>query len=265
MGRWAGYHGLYPLPLGEFRMSPLNQKTALITGAAQRLGAAIARILHAEGMNLLLHYRSSAQAAEQLKLELEAQRPDSVVLAQADLCDISSLPGLVERALGAFGRLDVLINNASSFYPTKVGEVTETQWNDLMGSNLKGPFFLSQAAAPHLRKANGCILNLVDIHAERPKPGFGVYCMAKAGNAMLVKALAQELGPEVRVNGVAPGAILWPEESLAAERAEILQRVALRRPGNESDIARTALFLVRDADYITGQIIPVDGGRRIQQ
>lgn len=246
-------------------MTTLYQKTALITGAAQRLGAAIARTLHAEGMNLLLHYRSSSKAAEQLKAELETTRPDSVALAQADLCQIASLPALVDRALERFGRLDVLVNNASSFYPTKVGEVSEAQWDDLMGSNLKGPFFLSQAAAPHLRMAQGCILNLVDIHAERPKPGFGVYSMAKAGNAMLVKALAQELGPEVRVNGIAPGAILWPEEGLEAERAEILQRIALRRAGSEADIARTALFLVRDADYITGQILAVDGGRSIQQ
>lgn len=246
-------------------LSKLNQKTVIITGAAQRLGAALARILHAEGMNLLLHYRSSISAAQQLKDELEAARPSSVALAQADLCDTASLPGLVDKALAAFGRLDVLINNASSFYPTRIGEVTEAQWDDLMGSNLKGPFFLSQAAASHLQRTQGCIVNLVDIHAERPKPGFGVYCMAKAGNAMLVKSLAQELGPAVRVNGVAPGAVLWPEEGLAAERAEILKRIPLRRAGSEADIAATVLFLVRDADYISGQILAVDGGRSVQQ
>lgn len=246
----------------------LNHKTALITGGAQRLGAAMARILHAEGMNLVLHYRSSAQAAEGLKAELEAVRPGSVVLAQADLCDSANLPGLAGRAIETFGRLDVLVNNASSFYPTKVGEVTEAQWNDLMGSNLKGPFFLSQAAAPELRRVQGCIVNLVDIHAQRPKPGFAVYSMAKAGNAMLVKALAQELGPEVRVNGIAPGVILWPADEssgAAAERAGILQRIALRRAGTEADIARTLLFLVRDAGYITGQVLVVDGGRSLQQ
>lgn len=249
-------------------MTTLNLKTALITGGAQRLGAAMARILHAEGMNLVLHYRSSAQAAEGLRAELEAVRPGSVALAQADLCELAHLPGLVERAVEAFGRLDVLVNNASSFYLTQIGEVTEAQWDDLMGPNLKGPFFLSQAAASELRRTRGCIVNLVDIHAERPKPGFAVYSMAKAGNAMLVKALAQALGPEVRVNGIAPGAILWPADEsseAAAERAEVVRRIALRRTGTEADIARTLLFLVRDADYITGQILAVDGGRSLQQ
>jgi pteridine reductase len=247
-------------------MLELTDKTALITGAAQRIGAAIARQLHAEGMNLLLHYRSSATAAQSLADELNAMRPDSVVLGRADLCQIDQLPPLVAQAHNQFGRLDLLVNNASSFYATPIGSVDEARWDDLMGSNLKGPFFLSQAAAPLLREHQGCIINLVDIHAERPKAEFPVYSMAKAGNAMMVKTLARELGPEIRVNGIAPGVILWPDEAVSDdERATILQRTALKRAGQEQDIVRTLLFLLRDADYITGQIIAVDGGRTLQQ
>lgn len=247
-------------------MIDLNQKTALITGAGHRIGAAIARLLHAEGMNLLLHYRSSAAGANQLRDELEAIRPNSVALAQADLCRIEQLPALVEQARNTFGRLDLLVNNASSFYPSAIGSVDEAVWDDLMGSNLKGPFFLSQAAAPLLREHQGAIVNLVDIHAERPKLGYPVYSMAKAGNAMMVKTLARELGPQVRVNGIAPGVILWPNEPVSAgERDTILERTVLQRAGKEEDIARTLLFLVRDAEYITGQIIAVDGGRTVQQ
>ena len=247
-------------------MIDLNGKTALITGASHRIGAAIARMLHGEGMNLVLHYRSSASGAERLRDDLEDQRPNSVVMGQADLAHVKQLFGLVELANQAFGRLDVLVNNASSFYPTPVGEVTLKQWDDLMSSNLKGPFFLAQAAAPLLRAHNGCIINLVDVHAERPKKEFPVYSMAKAGNAMMVKALARELGPEIRVNGVAPGVILWPDEAMTEERQdEILDRTVLGRAGCEEDIARTLLFLVRDAEYITGQIIAVDGGRTVQQ
>jgi pteridine reductase len=247
-------------------MNDLKQKTALITGAAQRIGAAIARLLHEQGMNLLLHYRRSATAAEQLAAELNGRRPDSVALAQADLCRIEQLASLVEQARRQFGRLDVLVNNASSFYATPLGQVDEAVWDDLMGSNLKGPFFLSQAAAPLLAEHRGCIINLVDIHAERPKAGFPVYSMAKAGNAMMVKALARELGPRVRVNGIAPGLILWPEQPMSElERQTLLQRTALQQPGREEDIAQTLLFLVRDGDYITGQILAVDGGRTLQQ
>lgn len=247
-------------------MIQLRDKTALITGAAHRIGAAIARLLHAEGMNLLLHYRQSAAGAERLRDELEQRRPGSVALGQADLRRIEQLPALVEQARAAFGRLDLLVNNASSFYATPLGSVAEAQWEDLMGSNLKGPFFLSQAAAALLEAHQGCIVNLVDIHGERPKPGYPVYSMAKAGNAMMVKALAQELGPRVRVNGVAPGLILWPNEPQSEEQRQlILGRTLLRRAGSEEDIARAVLFLARDADYITGQIIAVDGGRTVQQ
>ena len=238
----------------------------MITGAAQRIGAAIARVLHAEGMDLVLHYRSSAGPARALAAELNGVRADSVRLVAADLLDADA-PALLLEAVAAFrGRLDVLVNNASSFFPTPIGDASEDDWNALMGPNLKAPFFLSQAAAPGLRAAGGCIVNLVDIHAERSLAGHPIYSMAKAGNAMMVKALARELGPEVRVNGIAPGAILWPEQGLSGNaKQEILSRTALRRAGTPEDIARTLLFLVRDADYITGQIIAVDGGRTIQQ
>ena len=224
----------------------LSNKVVLITGAAHRLGATTARMLHGEGMNILLHYRHSRDAAEVLQTELNDIRPDSVKLLQADLHDTQSLPGLIEEAVNAWDRLDVLINNASSFYPTPIGSVTEAQWDDLIGSNLKAPLFLSQAAAPYLRQHQGCIVSIVDIHAERPLKEFPVYSMAKAGLVMLTKSLACELGPEVRVNAVAPGAILWPENLGAPE-----------------DIARAILYLVRDAGYVSGQVITVDGGRSL--
>jgi pteridine reductase len=217
-------------------------------------------------MDLVIHYRSSAAAAEELQNELQQQRPDSVLLLQADLLHNDELPKMIVEIHAWRGRLDLLVNNASSFYPTTVGETTEEQWNDLMGSNLQAPYFLSQAAAPLLQATAGSIVNMVDIHAERPLSGYPVYSMAKAANAMMVKALARELGPEIRVNGVAPGTILWPQEGLDEKQKEqILARTALQRPGEPADIARTVLFLVRDGAYISGQIIAVDGGRTIQQ
>ena len=241
-------------------------KVALITGAAQRIGAQIARLLHADGVDLVLHYRSSFDAAKALADELNGARAESIRLVKAELLDADA-PKLLMDAVQAFrGRLDVLVNNASSFYPTPLAQATEAQWNELMGSNLKAPFFLAQAAAPLLCASRGCIVNLVDVHAERPLADHPIYSMAKAGNAMMVKALARELGPDVRVNGIAPGAILWPDQGLSGDaQREILARTALERPGSPEDIARTLLFLVRDADYITGQIIAVDGGRTIQQ
>jgi len=246
--------------------SDLSGKTALITGAARRIGAQIARTLHATGMNVLLHYRRSRAMATALQQELDAQRPGSVLLAQADLNDVTQIPRLVERSIEGFSGLDVLINNASSFYPTPFDDASEEQWNDLIGSNLKAPFFLARAAAPLLRARNGCIVNLVDIHSLRPLKDYPIYSIAKAGNAMLVKSLARELGPKVRVNGVSPGAILWPEDGLSPQaQQEILARTALQRAGSPADIARTVLFLVRDAPYITGQVIAVDGGRTLQQ
>ena len=243
----------------------LNGKVALITGGAHRIGAAIAETLHGAGMDLVVHYRHSRKGAEALQRDLEQRRTGSVRLIQGDLLDTASLPGIVDSAASWRGRLDLLVNNASTFYPTALQEASLQQWEELMGSNLRAPFFLAQAAAPWLRTSGGAIINLVDIHAERPLKNHPIYSMAKAGNAMMVKSLARELGPDVRVNGVAPGAILWPEQGLSEEAKEvILARTALGRPGTPGDIARTVLFLARDADYITGQIITVDGGRTAQ-
>ena len=242
----------------------LTGKVALITGAAHRIGAEMAQQLHAAGMNIALHYRSSASRADALAATLNQQRPNSVKLIQGDLLNHDDLTRIVEEAAIHWQRLDVLINNASSFYATPVGAASEAQWDDLIGTNLKAPFFLSQAAWPHLKRQHGCIINVVDIHAQRPMKGYPIYSAAKAGLAMLTMSLARELGPEVRVNGVAPGAILWPEHELDEEtKQQILDRTALKRQGTPKDIARTALFLIRDADYISGQIISVDGGRSL--
>ncbi|MCW9023346.1 MAG: pteridine reductase [Gammaproteobacteria bacterium] len=241
----------------------LNNKVGLITGAAHRIGATTARRLHAEGMNLVLHYRNSRDAAQKLQAELNKARADSVVLVQTDLHKLDNLPALIKEATTAWGRLDLLINNASSFYPTPIGEATEAQWEDLFGSNLKAPFFLSQAAAPELKKQHGCIINMVDIHAERPLKAYPIYSMAKAGLVMMTKALAAELGPEVRVNAVAPGAILWPENIDEVTKQRIVSRTLLKRKGDPDDIAKAILYLVRDALYMSGQVLTVDGGRSI--
>ncbi len=243
---------------------PVTNKVVLITGAAHRIGAETARHLHAAGMNIALHYHRSARRADVLAESLNQQRPNSVKLIQGDLLNLNDLTRIVEEAAIGWQRLDVLINNASTFYPTTVGETTEAQWNDLMETNLKAPFFLSQAASPHLRLQGGCIVNIVDIHAQRPMKGFPVYSAAKAGLQMMTMSLARELGPDVRVNGVAPGAILWPEHELDdSNKQQILERTALKRQGSPKDIARTVLFLIRDAGYISGQIISVDGGRSL--
>lgn len=241
----------------------LDGRTALVTGAAKRLGAAIARALHAEGMNLLLHYNKSEQDATALCEELNALRRDSAAIAQADLANTQGLESLVKTALQWQG-LHVLVNNASSFRPTPIGSVGEDDWDELMASNLKAPFFLAQAAAVHLKKEHGSIVNLVDIHGRRPLREHTVYCAAKAGLAMLTLSLAKELGPEVRVNGVAPGPVLWPEQGLdAATKKSILGATALKRKGSPDDVAGAVLYLVRDAEYVTGQIIAVDGGRSL--
>ena len=243
--------------------SKLAGRTALITGAAKRLGAATARALHAEGMNLLLHYNRSEAEAQALAAELNKARPDSAAIAQADLANTQGLESLVKAALQWNG-LDVLINNASSFRPTPIGQIGEDDWDDLMGSNLKAPLFLAQAAAPHLKKNHGCIVNMIDIHAYRPLREHTVYCAAKAGLVMLTLSLAKELGPEVRVNGVAPGPVLWPEAPMdAATKKSILEATALKRKGSPEDISGAILYLVRDAEYVTGQILAVDGGRSI--
>ena len=241
-------------------------KTALITGGAARLGATTARYLHAAGASVVIHYRRSAAPAEALREELNAQRADSAASVQGDLMDADSWPRLVQAAVALGGGLDVLINNASSYYPTPIGEATTEQWDDLFGSNARAPFFLAQTAAPALRKRNGCIVNMVDIYAERPNPGHPVYCMAKAANAMMVKALALDLAPEVRVNGVSPGAALWPEGFMAdTEKRKILERVPMGRPTGPEQIAEAVMFMVTGPDDITGQIIAVDGGRSVQQ
>lgn len=244
----------------------LSGQVALITGAAARIGAAIARTLHAEGCDLILHYRRSAASAAALRDELERCRPHSVSLVQADLMNEDGLRRLRQAAQDHHQRLDILVNNASSFYPTPIGDILPDHWEDLIGTNLKAPFFLTQSLAPLLKARRGAVVNLVDIHAQRPLSGHPVYSIAKAGNAMMVKTLARELGPEIRVNGIAPGAILWPEQGMDEQtKRRILERTALRRPGTPQDIARTLMFLVRDAPYITGQIIAVDGGRTLQQ
>ncbi|OOZ49736.1 pteridine reductase [Solemya velum gill symbiont] len=243
-----------------------TRKTALITGGATRLGAATARLLHAAGYDIVIHYRNSTDNAEILAAALNSLRERSATILQGDLLEDGIIPGLVEQAAAFNQRLDVLINNASSFYATKMGHVETEQWEDLVGTNMKAPFFLAQAAAPWLTETNGSIVNMVDVHGFRPKKDFAVYSMAKAANAMMVKVLAQELGPYVRVNGVAPGIILWPEHGLAdEEKNRMLSRTALQRPGSPDDIASTIRFLVTEADYITGQIIAVDGGRMTQQ
>lgn len=236
----------------------------LITGGARRVGASIVRTLHDAGAHVLIHHRDSAADARALADELNTARPGSVAIETGNLLDGEVPPRLVEAALREFGQLDILINNASTFYPTAVGDITPADWDDLMGSNLKAPMFLSQAAAPSLRITRGLILNMVDIHALRPLKGHPVYSIAKAGLAMLTRSLARELGPDIRVNGIAPGPVLWPEHAVDdAVKREIIAKTALKRHGTPQDIARTALFLAKDAPYITGQIIAVDGGRSI--
>ncbi|MCU7959759.1 MAG: pteridine reductase [gamma proteobacterium symbiont of Bathyaustriella thionipta] len=243
-----------------------TRAVALITGAAHRIGAEISRQLHDCGFDIALHYRSSEDTARQLQDVLQAKRADSVRLFCADLNEAGACEKLLTEVQQSFGRVDALINNASSFYPTPMGSISEVQWQDLIGSNLRAPLFLSQAAAPLLRASKGCIVNIVDVHAQRPLKNHTVYSVAKAGNVMLIKSLARELGPDIRVNGVAPGAILWPEQALSEDEKDIiLQRTALKRSGTPEDIAKTVRFLVAEAHYITGQIIPVDGGRSLQQ
>ena len=242
----------------------LNDSVVLVTGAARRIGAAIVTRLHGNGARVAIHYRGSAADADSLVERLNAQRPDSARTFQADLLQPAQIPGLVSAVTGWAGRLDCLVNNASTFYPTPVGKISEEDWNDLVGSNFKAPLFLSQEAAPHLRETGGVILNIVDIHAQRPLRDHPVYGAAKAALAMLTRSLAKDLAPEIRVNGVSPGAILWPEEGMnEAGQETILQQVPLKRAGHPDDIAGCVLYLLRDATYVTGQIIGVDGGRSI--
>jgi pteridine reductase len=245
--------------------NPLSEKVALVTGGAHRLGATIARALHGLGMRLVVHYHASEAAAHALQKELNATRVDSVMLVRGDLANGEKLHrNLVYETVERFGRLDVLVNNAARFYPTPIGSATEAQWSDLVDTNLKAPMFLSQAAAPHLKKHNGVIVNITDIYGERPLPEYPIYSVTKAGLIMLTKSLTRELGPEIRVNAVSPGAVLWPAagaDEMAKQR--LISRTPLKRVGEPEDIARAVVFIVRDAPFMTGQVIAIDGGRLV--
>ena len=237
---------------------------ALITGAGRRVGAVIARTLHAAGYDLALHYRHSAEEARALADELEAQRGDSTLLLQAELADLSALPRMIDQLLARYGRLDALVNNASAFFPTPAGTATAEQWNALFASNAQAPFFLSQAAIPALRKTRGGIVNMIDIYAERPLAEHPIYCMAKAALSAMTRSLALDLGPDIRVNGIAPGAVLWPGDGKAYDDQQaMLARTPLQRAGTPEDVASAVLWLLRDAPFVTGQIIRVDGGRTL--
>jgi len=242
----------------------IDARVALITGGAKRIGAITAQQLHKAGFNVVIHCRLSREAADNLATKLNETRANSAKVIQGDLNDETIYDNLIEQAVSAWNRLDALINNASSFYPTPIGGITIDDWNNLINSNMKAPLFLAQAAAPHLKKNKGCIVNMIDVHAQRPMKDHPVYCAAKAGLAMITQSLAKDLGPDIRVNGVAPGAILWPENDMPEHTKNlILERTSLKRPGEPIDIAKTIVFLVTNADYITGQIIAVDGGRTL--
>ena len=239
-------------------------KSVLITGGARRLGAEIARHLHGRGFNVIIHYRQSHTDAEQLCKQLNQKRTESAAVVQADLSDPAAITRLAASATAIYNGLDALVNNASSFYPTAIDEVTEQQWDELLTSNLKAPFFLVKALVPTLKQSQGCIVNLIDIHAERGLKGYPVYSIAKAGLAAMTRVLAKELGPDIRVNGVAPGAVLWPEQEITDQnKQDIVSRTQLQRCGKPGDIANAVGYLIQDADYVTGQIITVDGGRTL--
>ena len=249
--------------MGKTIANSLAGQVILVTGAARRVGAAVASHLHARGATMAIHYRNSVLEADALADHFNAARSSSAFLVRADLDEMAELSGLIDQVIAKAGRLDALVNNASTFFPTPIGQIDEKAWHRLVGSNFMAPLFLSQAAAPHLRAAKGSIVNITDVHAERPLKGFPLYCAAKGALLTLTRALAVELGPEVRVNAVAPGPILWPEdqlEDLAGRRATI-EHTLLKREGSPDDIAGAVGFLVADAGYITGQVINIDGGR----
>lgn len=264
---YNGLRSFYPILSSGNPVNPsLQNKVVLITGGAKRVGAAICRLLHAEGASLMIHYRSSTSEARALQAELNLRRANSVTIIQGDLLNLAVLPSLVQETVKHFGRLDVLINNASSYYATELGEISDEHWEDLTGSNLKAPLFLSQAAAPELRKQHGCIINITDMHVERPKKGYIVYSVAKAGLVTLTKSLAHELAPDVRVNAVAPGPVMWPEDNPQFDevyRQRVISQTLLKRIGEPDDVAKAVKFLIQDAPFITGQIIAVDGGRSL--
>lgn len=247
-------------------INPLESKVALITGAARRIGAAVADTLHDAGMRVVLHYNASEEEAQQLCARLNQKRPESAVTIQADLLEPEIDKSMIQQAHQVWGRLDLLVNNASRFYRTHFGKVTEYAWDDLMISNLRAPFFLSQAAVPYLLETKGRIINISDIHAWRPMRNYSVYCISKTGLLMLTRALAKELAPDIMVNAIAPGAIVWPEgdNTLSSEEKEsIINKTPLGRSGSAEDVARVALFLARDADFMTGEVLAVDGGRHL--
>jgi pteridine reductase len=242
----------------------MQDRAVLVTGGARRIGAAIARCLHAAGARVVLHCHRSRAEADALCAELNEKRSHSCAVVQGDLLDTAGIARIVRAGAAAFGRLDGLVNNASSFYPTPFGTIGEREWEDLLGTNLRAPLFLAQAAAAPLRAARGAIVNVVDIHAERPLKDFAVYSAAKAGLTGLTRALALELAPEVRVNGVAPGAILWPDDGRhfdPAERSRITSQTPLARTGNPDDIAGAVKYFLFEAPFVTGQVLAVDGGR----
>lgn len=243
-----------------------SSNVALITGGAKRVGAAITQQLHSHGYRVMIHYRSSQQEAEILKDKLNDIRPDSAATVQADLLDIAHLPNLIKTTTDTFGHLNVLVNNASTYYATQLDDINEEHWLDLVGSNLKAPLFLSKAAADQLKATKGCIINITDMHIERPKKGYIIYSVAKAGLVTLTKSLAHELSPNVRVNAVAPGPVQWPENNVEfdeAYRKRVINQTMLKRTGTPEDIAKAVNFLVNDAPFVTGHILAVDGGRSL--
>lgn len=243
-----------------------NIKVVLITGGAKRVGAAICRVLHANGAQLMIHYNTSVGEARALQAELNLLRANSVAIIQGDLLNMAVLSSLASETIKHFGKLDVLINNASTYYPTEIGQINEENWHDLTGSNLKAPVFLAQASAPELRKNHGCIVNITDMHIERPKKGYIIYSVAKAGLVTLTKSLAHELSPEVRVNAVAPGPVQWPENNPQFDevyRQRVISQTLLKRIGEPEDVAKAVKFLIYDAPFITGHVLAVDGGRSL--
>ena len=246
-------------------MNTIN-KVVLITGGAKRVGAAICRTLHAQGAQLMIHYNTSVNEARALQAELNLIRSKSVAIVQGDLLNIDVLPNLVQETIHQFGKLDVLINNASTYYATEIGKINEENWQDLIGSNLKAPVFLTQAAANELRKNHGCVVNITDMHVERPKKGYIVYSVAKAGLVTLTKSLAHELSPGVRVNAVAPGPVQWPEDNPQFDevyRQRVINQTLLKRVGEPEDVAKAVKFLIYDAPFVTGHVLAVDGGRSL--
>ncbi len=245
-------------------MADSGRPVVVITGAAKRVGAVMAEWLLDAGYDLALSYRHSAAEARALAARCEAKRAQSCLLLPLDLADVASFPGFITAVVARYGRIDALVNNASAFYPTPLAQATPAQWDELFAANARAPFFLAQAAAPELARQQGCIVNLLDIYGERPLASYPIYSMSKAALAMMTLALARDLAPDVRVNGIAPGAVMWPEAGKSAsEQQALIAKTPLARAGTPEDIARTALFLLRDAPYITGEIIRVDGGRSL--